>query len=35
MKNLLLLFLKSYQKGIDLGDFYEEPLGKDFEYPDW
>lgn len=24
-----------YQKGITTGDFYEEPIGQDFEYPDW
>ena len=24
-----------YKKGIQSGDFYEEPLGEDFIYPDW
>ena len=30
-----LLFLSSYQRGIKAGDFYEEPVGDDFAYPDW
>jgi len=24
-----------YKKGLKLGDFYEEPIGDDFNYPDW
>ena len=24
-----------YQKGLNSGDFYEEPIGDDFKYPDW
>ena len=24
-----------YKKGITNGDFYEEPLGDEFMYPDW
>ena len=24
-----------YKKGIQSGDFYEEPIGDDFNYPDW
>tara|TARA_Y100001978_G_C23520637_1_gene350070 strand:+ start:168 stop:320 length:153 start_codon:yes stop_codon:yes gene_type:complete len=24
-----------YYKGISAGDFYEEPIGEDFLYPDW
>lgn len=24
-----------YSSGIISGDFYEEPLGSDFIYPDW
>jgi len=24
-----------YKKGIAKGDFYEEPIGEDFVYPDW
>ncbi len=28
-------FLASYQSGIKAGDFYEEPVGDDFFYPDW
>ena len=27
--------LASYEKGIAKGDFYEEPVGDDFSYPDW
>ena len=30
-----LEFLASYQSGIKAGDFYEEPVGDDFAYPDW
>ena len=26
---------KRYQDGIKAGDFYEEPVGFDFRYPDW
>ncbi len=35
MLRLLLTFLNTYQEGITAGDFYEEPLGDDFAYPDW
>mgnify|MGYP000846904946 CR=1 FL=1 len=35
MLRLLLTFLDVYQQGITAGDFYEEPLGDDFAYPDW
>ena len=35
MLHLLLTFLNTYQAGITAGDFYEEPLGHDFAYPDW
>ena len=28
-------FLASYQRGIKAGNFYEEPVGDDFIYPDW
>tara|TARA_Y100001968_G_scaffold127313_1_gene116202 strand:+ start:1629 stop:1793 length:165 start_codon:yes stop_codon:yes gene_type:complete len=24
-----------YKKGINAGDFYEEPISADFVYPDW
>ena len=24
-----------YKKGLKKGDFYEEPIGEDFVYPDW
>ena len=24
-----------YKKGLKAGDFYEEPIGDDFNYPDW
>ena len=24
-----------YKKGLKSGDFYEEPIGDDFKYPDW
>ena len=27
--------IESYKKGIREGDFYEEPLGDEFIYPDW
>ena len=27
--------IKHYKKAIQKGDFYEEPLGEDFVYPDW
>ena len=27
--------IDSYQKGIRDGDFYEEPIGYEFIYPDW
>ena len=35
MKRLLLAFFSAYQRGIAAGDFYEEPIGDDFLYPDW
>ena len=35
MKSRLVAFLKIYIKGIKAGNFYEEPLGDDFIYPDW
>ena len=25
----------NYKSGIKAGDFYEEPIGEDFRYPDW
>ena len=27
--------IKNYEKGIKKGDFYEETLGGDLNYPDW
>ena len=27
--------IEKYDKGIKEGEFYEEPLGRDFHYPDW
>ncbi len=27
--------IDEYKKGITSEDFYEEPLGQDFVYPDW
>ena len=27
--------IEQYDKGIKEGDFYEEPIGRDFNYPDW
>ena len=27
--------IKKYDKGIKEGEFYEEPTGRDFNYPDW
>jgi len=27
MKRLLLAFLKIYERGMQAGDFYEEPIG--------
>ena len=24
-----------YKKGISGGEFYEEPIGEEFAYPDW
>ena len=30
-----LEFLAAYKSGIKAGDFYEEPVGDDFAYPDW
>ena len=35
MRRLLLAFLYAYQRGIAAGEFYEEPIGDDFIYPDW
>ena len=28
-------FIEKYDKSIKEGEFYEEPLGGDFYYPDW
>ena len=28
-------FIEKYEKGIKKHEFYEEPLGEDFNYPDW
>ena len=28
-------YKKKYNKGIKERDFYEEPIGGDFNYPDW
>ena len=27
--------IAKYDKGIKEGEFYEEPIGRDFNYPDW
>ena len=27
--------IEKYEKGINGGEFYEEPHGGDFNYPDW
>ena len=27
--------ITKYKTGITMGDFYEEPIGEDFVYPDW
>ena len=27
--------IEKYYKGIKEGEFYEEPIGLDFNYPDW
>ena len=27
--------IEKYDKGIKEGEFYEEPTGLDFNYPDW
>ena len=27
--------IEKYDKGIKEGEFYEEPNGRDFNYPDW
>ena len=27
--------INNYKRGIKAGDFYEEPIGEDFLYPDW
>ena len=32
---ILKRIIEKYDKGIIDGGFYEEPLGGDFNYPDW
>ena len=27
--------IEKYDKGIKKGEFYEEPIGRYFNYPDW
>ncbi len=27
--------INNYKHGIKAWDFYEEPIGEDFRYPDW
>ena len=27
--------IEKYDKGIKEGEFYEEPTGRDLNYPDW
>ena len=27
--------IEKYDKGIKEGEFYEEPIARDFNYPDW
>ena len=27
--------IEKYDKGIKEGEFYKEPIGGDFNYPDW
>ena len=27
--------IEKYDQGITEGEFYEEPTGRDFNYPDW
>ena len=27
--------IEKYDKGIKEGKFYEEPIGRDFNFPDW
>ena len=27
--------IENYNKGIKEGEFYEEPIGRDFNSPDW
>jgi len=27
--------IEKYDKGIKEGKFYEKPIGRDFDYPDW
>ena len=27
--------IAKYDKGIKEGEFYEEPIGRDLNYPDW
>ena len=29
------MIIEKYDKGIKDGEFYEEPTGRDFNYPDW
>ena len=29
------MITEKYDQGIKKGEFYEEPLGGDFNYPDW
>ena len=32
---LIKKIIEKYDKGIKEGEFYEEPIGGDFNYPDW
>ena len=27
--------IEKYEKGLQKGNFHEEPIGEDFNYPDW
>ena len=27
--------IEKYDKGMKEGEFYEEPIGRDFNYPEW
>tara|TARA_Y100001970_G_C14244163_1_gene866910 strand:+ start:1400 stop:1540 length:141 start_codon:yes stop_codon:yes gene_type:complete len=27
--------IEKYERGLKKGDFYEEPIGEDLNYPDW